>query len=168
MRTGEKGMRMYVALLKILSIARRGEVSERTTKAIKTANNSLTHRFKDNKGRSDQKTLISIKTTSVINQAFLLIAPDQSKFLLTRMIKAARMRVVWNARSKGLPWLGSALHTRNHAANGLVALTSIHIVGIQSARLTSVVCLCSSRRRKITKAVQRTNASVGGKYVPPY
>jgi hypothetical protein len=84
------------------SRAWRGEGLERTTKAISTAANSLSHRLNEMVGMLDQRTLTSMKAIRIISQAFALIARDQLIPFLESTQRAAHMSKIIKTRSNGL------------------------------------------------------------------
>lgn len=139
----EKGMSIYTVLRKILSIACRGSGSVKTTKAMMTAVNSLTHRFKEINGMSDQRMLISMYAISNISQRFFFMTEDQSSFLLARMNSPRQRSPLTKIRSNGLPDSTSSIPAPNQMAKDLVAMENIQMVGTHKAQDTLFDCLRS-------------------------
>ena len=104
----------------MLSMAARGECSDRTTRAMSIAWTSLIHLLKEMAGILDQEMLISIKTTRTISQGLDFKTLAQSIFLRLSTHNAAQMRIVRKVRSKGLPASGSRLVLLNQVARGLL------------------------------------------------
>src|SRR5258708_38512965 len=158
----EKGTSIYTVLLKKLSIACRGADSVKPTKAMMTAVNSLTHRFKEINGMSDQRMLISMYAISHISQVFSLMTARQFSFLLVSMSNPKQRSPLTKIRSNGLPASTSSPPTPNQLAKGLVAMENTQMIGTNTAPDTLVDCLRSYLSRQNTNKVQSRRASSDG------
>lgn len=126
-------MSIYTVLRKRLSIACRGAGSVKTIKAMMTAVNSLTHRFKEINGMSDQRMLISMYAISNISQVFCLMTARQFSFLLVSMSNPRQRSPLMKIRSDGLPDSMSSTPAPNQIAKDLVAMENIQMVGTHKA-----------------------------------
>ena len=156
----EKGMRIYIILLKRLCIAWRGSRSVRITNAITTAISSLVQRLREINGMSDQRVLTSMYPNSNHNQGLSLTARDQTNLLETS-INTPRQRIaIRKYWSNGLP--ASLSPPPNHRLKGRLAAQSIQLVGTHKAMDSLGFCLYSISSRRSTKTVQMSRAIDAG------
>ena len=158
----ENGISTYIVFRKMLSTDFIGFTSLKTTKAMTKAISSLVHRLIEMNGTSDHTMLKSIKEITKIDSLLFLIASNQLKVLLKSIImpiKKIDRRKIWSSK---LPDSISAPPAEwNQIPKGLLAITSIQIVGSHRARETSGVSFRSSINKKRTNAVQIISATEG-------
>jgi len=71
---------------------------------------------------------------NIINQVLPSIAFEKENLRFTRIVTPIIIRRIMKCRSKGLPYSPSPAECENQIANGLLAIRSTHIVGIQTAK----------------------------------
>jgi hypothetical protein len=71
---------------------------------------------------------------NIINQVLPSIAFEKENLRFTRIVTPIIIRRIMKFRSKGLPYSPSPAECENQIANGLLAIRSTHIVGIQTAK----------------------------------